>query len=180
MKKILITLCIIMLSFAMRAQEHMTFMGIPIDGKISTFTQKLEDKGFTYVKTEDWGDVFSGTFAGKRGCTINVFTLKSSTVWAVAVEFPSIPFWKFWKSAKDEYQAIKKIISSKYGEPDDDFDYDFDGYEMTSIESSSFQTCRGYITVEIVGGKAVSVMYCDEINLEIKIQEDESSISEDI
>ena len=193
MKKILITLCIIMLSFAMRAQEHMTFMGIPIDGKISTFTQKLEDKGFTYVKAEDGVTFLTGTFAGNRNCIILVgSSIKSLTVWKVVVAFPSK---SSWESLKNEYQTMKSLYSRKYGEPNI---YEFfispyyegDGYEMTAISigkahyESFFKTNDGYIHLAIKDGKYrsgyVTVEYEDGINVKIKSQEEESSISEDI
>lgn len=193
MKKILITLCIIMLSFAMRAQEHMTFMGIPIDGKISAFTQKLEDKGFTYVKTEDGVTFLTGSFAGNRDCIILVASsIKSLTVWKVLVVFPSK---SSWESLKNEYQTMKSLYSRKYGEPNI---YEFfispyyegDGYEMTAISigkahyESFFKTNDGYIHLAIKDGKYrsgyVTVGYEDGINVKIKSQEEEASISEDI
>ena len=190
MKKILITLCIIILSFAMRAQEHMTFMGIPIDGKISAFVQKLEDKGFTYIRTSEDGVAYlTGSFAGKRDCRILVASsIKSLTVWKVVVSFPSK---SSWDSVKDEYQAMKKIISSKYGEPEHVFEffitpyYEGDGCEISAIKNgkchydSFFETDTGGVQVSIAGAFIV-VAYEDEINVNIKIQEEESSILEDI
>lgn len=193
MKKILITLCIIMLSFAMRAQEHMTFMGIPIDGKISTFVQKLEDKGFTYVNTGYGVTFLTGSFAGNRDCIILVFSsIKSLTVWKIFVVFPSK---SSWESLKNEYQTMKSLYSRKYGEPNI---YEFfispyyegDGYEMTAISigkahyESFFKTNDGYIRLAIDNGEYgsgyVTVGYEDGINVKIKSQEEESSISEDI
>lgn len=193
MKKILITLCIIMLSFAMRAQEHMTFMGIPIDGKISAFVQKLEDKGFTYVNTGYGVTFLTGTFAGNRNCIILVgSSIKSLTVWKVVVAFPSK---SSWESLKNEYQTMKSLYSRKYGEPDI-FEYftspyyEGDGYEMTALSTgkatyeSFFKTNDGYIHLAIKDGKYrggyVTVGYEDGINVKIKSQEEESSISEDI
>lgn len=194
MKKILIALCIIMLSFAMRAQEHMTFMGIPIDGKISTFVQKLEDKGFTCVRTREDGVAYlTGSFAGKRDCIILVApSVKSLTVWKVVVVFPSK---SSWESLKNEYQTMKSLYSRKYGEPNI---YEFfispyyegDGYEMTAISigkayyESFFETNDGSIRLAIDDGEyrsgCVTVGYEDGINVKIKSQEEESSISEDI
>lgn len=195
MKKILITLCIIMLSFAMRAQEHMTFMGIPIDGKISAFVQKLEDKGFTYIRTrEDGVACLTGSFAGKRDCRILVVSsIRSLTVWKVVVSFPSK---SSWGSVKDEYQTVKSLYSRKYGEPEDVFEffitpyYEGDGYEIGAISigkahyESFFKTNDGYIHLAIDAGEYrsgyVTVEYEDGINVKIKRQEEESSISEDI
>ena len=47
MKKIIIILATLFVALAINAQsDHFTFMGIPIDGKISAFEKSLKKKGF--------------------------------------------------------------------------------------------------------------------------------------
>lgn len=49
MKKVIMTIMIMMLSsLSSVAQKHLTFMGVPLDGTISTFQKKIADKGVSY------------------------------------------------------------------------------------------------------------------------------------
>lgn len=195
MKKILITLCIIMLSFAMRAQEHMTFMGIPIDGKISTFVQKLEDKGFTYIEPTEIGCTLYGDFAGESDCIIGVYgSPTSNTVWKVSVGFPSKPSWI---SVKIQYLKLKEIYTEKYGKPIQTNEVfalpyrDGTGDELFAIKSgkgyymSFFKTDVGKILIQINAGAKygsgyIMISYEDGINVGVMEKEKESSILEDI
>jgi len=62
MKKILLTIAIVVCSISSFAQNDVTkFMGIPVDGSKSAMIQKLKGKGFTYHQT---GDYLSGRFNG--------------------------------------------------------------------------------------------------------------------
>ena len=46
MKKILLTICTLLILALAQAQEHMTFKDIPMDCDITTFISKLESKGY--------------------------------------------------------------------------------------------------------------------------------------
>ena len=52
MKKIISVLCVFCLCMAVSAQQHMKFMGIPLDGTIDNFAMKLKAKGITYDAAE--------------------------------------------------------------------------------------------------------------------------------
>ena len=72
MKKILLSLTLLMLSVVMYAQNEVTkFLGIPIDGTKADMIQKLKAKGFTYNAQIG---LLEGTFNGE-----NVYILKSAT-----------------------------------------------------------------------------------------------------
>ena len=47
MKKIFTILAMLFAVINIMAQEHLSFKGIPIEGSITTFCQKLKTKGFT-------------------------------------------------------------------------------------------------------------------------------------
>ena len=49
MKKILITLTVLFAVIDIMAQEHLSFKGIPIEGSMTEFCQKLKSKGFTSI-----------------------------------------------------------------------------------------------------------------------------------
>ena len=58
-------------SYAQSASEHLTFKGIPIEGSMSEFCQKLKSKGFTSIGSENNLALFMGDFTG-RNATIGV------------------------------------------------------------------------------------------------------------
>ena len=81
MKKILLSLTLLMLSVAMYAQNEVTkFLGIPIDGTKADMIQKIKAKGFNYNAQED---CLEGIFNGEN-VYIYILTNKSK-VWRIAV-----------------------------------------------------------------------------------------------
>ena len=81
MKKILLSLTLLMLSVAMYAQNEVTkFLGIPIDGTKADMIQKIKAKGFSYNAQED---CLEGIFNGEN-VYISILTNKSK-VWRIAV-----------------------------------------------------------------------------------------------
>lgn len=49
MKKIILTLTVLFATINVMAQDHLSFKGIPIEGSMTEFCQKLKAKGFTSV-----------------------------------------------------------------------------------------------------------------------------------
>ena len=93
----------------------MTFKGVPIDGTLNEFVDKMKQARFTYIGTHDGIAVLQGDFAGHKGCTIGVYTLKSSNkVNTIAVMFPP---QKDWSSLESTYVSLKSMLTEKYGEP---------------------------------------------------------------
>ena len=66
MKKILITLTVLFAVIDIMAQEHLSFKGIPIEGSMTEFCQKLKSKGFTSIGRENNITLFSGDFTGRQ------------------------------------------------------------------------------------------------------------------
>lgn len=100
------------------AQEssHLKFKGIPIDGKLDSFVQKLKNKGYTYVGTKDGMSVLKGEFATTKGCTIGVARFSHrDQVNTVVVMFPEM---KTWSTIYNTYLEYKEMLTEKYGEPD--------------------------------------------------------------
>lgn len=91
MKKIISVLFALCLCMAASAQQHMKFMGIPMDGSIDNFTLKLKAKGVTYdaVKSRAMGPggkFYNGTFMGEKATFMVFFNAKSRVVFGVSVE----------------------------------------------------------------------------------------------
>lgn len=93
MKRLLFTLLICALTLSVNAQDHLTVMGIPVDGTITEFTQKLKAKGMKHdiehSKTLPVGGrLFYGTFFGEEGTTLYVaYNPKTKIVYQVNVCF---------------------------------------------------------------------------------------------
>lgn len=118
MKKFLVFMLGMLLCTAALAQtesEHLTFKGIPIDGSVSSFVEKMEQKGFTYLSTIDNTAVLKGTFAGYDNCEIYVNPIKQKDlVYLVGVHFPSV---NNWEALSTNYYWLKNMLTTKYGDP---------------------------------------------------------------
>lgn len=137
MRKTLLALFLMFfVAFSVNAQEHMKFMGIPIDGTQNEFGVKLIAKGF--VKKGIDGNIhsFKGRFTGKDVDVYVLATEKTKVVWKVVVFFEKETSWSSIKTMFNDY---KVMLTEKYGKPSDDFHffvkpyYEGDGYEMQAL-----------------------------------------------
>ena len=120
MKKIIITLSLLMVlmtsSFA-QSSEHLKFKGVPIDGTLNEYVNKMKQAGFYYEATEDGIALLSGEFAGYSDCIVGVKTLqKLNLVHEIVVLFPS---QDKWAGLNYDYERLKTMLTKKYGEPDE-------------------------------------------------------------
>lgn len=117
MKKILFLLLLNIAPFILFAQidsVHMVFKGVPIDGTLKEYVQKMQKKGFSLVFTEDGIAILEGDFAGYKKCQIGVATLKEKDlVNKITVIFPQC---NTWSSLSSDYFSLKDMLSEKYGE----------------------------------------------------------------
>lgn len=114
MKRITVTLMLFMVAICIMAQEHLSFKGIPIDGSVASFCQKLKAKGFTYSGRD--GDVFSftGDFAGCEA-TVGVCGMNNGeNVYMVVVQYESSDDRI---ALVNSYNNYKDLYTQKYGEP---------------------------------------------------------------
>ena len=189
MKRMLLTLCSVLIVTFAQAQEHMIFKDISMDCNLTTFVSKLVAKGYEKVLVKDDAVALTGNFAGKKDCTILVLSSANShLVWKVSVLFPE---HTSWSSLKSEYFLFKESYSKKYGKPES-FEYftdpyeEGDGYELQAVKlekciyASYFNTPLGYIVLDIHKDKFVRVTYEDAINAEIRDKEKEQAVSDDI
>lgn len=100
---------------AQTESPHLSFKGVPIDGTLNEYVQKMKQKGFDYIGTEDGIAILSGDFAAYKGCTVGVATLKQKDlVSKITVIFPSC---ESWASLANNYYSLKEMLTEKYGEP---------------------------------------------------------------
>ena len=107
------------------AQQHLSFKGVPINGTLQEYTNAMVKAGFHYERTQNGLSILTGDFAGYKGCTIVVSTLKNlDVVSRIAVLFPDRDTWT---SVLNDYQSLKSMLTEKYGYPSESKEK-FDGY----------------------------------------------------
>ena len=96
---------------------HLRFEGIPIDGPIEPFVQKLKEKGFKPMEKWEEMQCLKGTFAGKSNCQVFVLrNVKRDIVYRVVV---CMPFRDNWEQIERDYQYLQRYYIKKLGAPDE-------------------------------------------------------------
>jgi len=187
MKKIMTTAIfalIAMISFAQAKTEsstHLVFKGVPIDGTLRTYISKMEQNGFTLIRTEDGIAILEGDFASYKNCTVGVATLKQKDlVSKITVMFPK---QDTWSTLSSNYFSLKEMLTEKYGKPSNSVEK-FDGLgpddDNSRMHSTKFDRCKynttfkmeqGTIQLSIEHDSAlrcfVQLTYRDKINSDI-------------
>lgn len=98
------------------SQKHMKFMGIPIDGNVYSFCEKLKAKGF--VKNEEGNNIISymGTFYGESAyidvtydpSNKNVYQVSASIIKQYPISLYSIQR-DIMKAIEDKYKYRKEV-----------------------------------------------------------------------
>lgn len=118
-KHLLLILCTLFISASLNAQsnssQHLTFLGIPINGPIATFQKKLIAKGFKYDQDnsrafEEPIRFFNGKYAGEDALLIVQYIRNPNLVYSVCVTIS--------KSTESEvinlYNHFKSNLEEKY------------------------------------------------------------------
>ena len=185
MKKIISVFFAICLCMAASAQQHMKFMGIPLDGTIDNFALKLKAKGVTYDAAESKAAgkgirKFCGTFMGEMATFTVFYNYKSKIVFSAVAElyYPTV------ESAHTPFVNLNDQLQQKYPDatckeytgPDGKTDgLAFDIFDETGDNRIGFilQTLRvpssGY-------GISICLTYTDTDNL----MKSEKILSEDL
>ena len=185
MKKAIFTLTLLLVTISLMAQEHLSFKGIPIEGSMTEFCQKLRAKGFTSLGSDDGVTLFTGDFTG-RNATIGVTaTDDGKNVFAVIVFFdPS----KEWNTLVTTYDYYKDLYTRKYGNPtisrennpahsDSNTALMAEVYQGSVVYASAWEVAGGDIQLSIektsgIYEGMVMIRYRDAQNIEAKIQND--------
>ena len=185
MKKIISVFFVLCLCMAASAQQHMKFMGIPLDGTIDDFAIKLKAKGVTYDAAESKAAgkgirKFCGTFMGEMATFTVFYNYKSKIVFSAVAElyYPTV------ESAHTPFVNLNDQLQQKYPDatckeytgPDGKTDgLAFDIFDETGDNRIGFilQTLRvpssGY-------GISICLTYTDTDNL----MKSEKILSEDL
>ena len=164
------------------AQQHLSFKGVPINGTLKSYTDAMVKAGFHYELTQDGTALLTGDFAGYKGCTVGVSTLKNlDVVSRIAVLFPEK---ETWSAVLGDYEHLKNMLTVKYGTPSDSQEKftgyigDYDNYlVMDALKDgeyvwyTTFTTELGDIELSIMSGTKyntamVRLSYYDKANSE--------------
>jgi hypothetical protein len=186
MKKIIFTLITLCFALNSIAQEHLTFKGIPIEGSMTSFCQKLKSKGLKQVATKKNVTLFLGDFTGRDAKIAVGATDDGKNVHSVVVMFdPS----EEWNTLTNTYDYFKELYTHKYGEPeasvennpansDSNISKMAELHQGTVTWASAWEVTGGIIELsiknltEILYEGMVVICYRDKQNIENKIQND--------
>lgn len=94
------------------AQEHLSFKGIPIEGSMTAFCQKLKAKGFTQMGRDNNVTMFTGDFTGRQATVGVGATDDGKSVHSVVVIFDES---SEWNTLVNTYDYYKGLYIRKYG-----------------------------------------------------------------
>lgn len=185
MKRISATLMLLFVAICIMAQEHLSFKGIPIEGSMTTFCQKLKAKGFTSIGRDNNLTLFSGDFTGRKATVGVTATDDGKNVFAVVVLFdPSGE----WNTLVNTYDYYKDLYTRKYGQPtiskennparsDDNISLMAEVHQGTVVYGSVWEVTGGDIQLSIEKASGVykgmvMIRNRDSQNVEAKIKND--------
>ena len=180
MKRVVFFLTFLVMSlvcFGQTESEHLKFMGIPLEGSLSNFTNKLKAKGFK--ETTEGPNLLIGYFAGIADCHIFITCFNNTNqVESVTVAFPVS---ESWSDLSTKFSNIKMMLTEKYGEPFDEHEEFEDPYIDDSLSKfrearlgkinfkSTFNIENGFAFLKIESrsiGCYVALYYFDKSNLQ--------------
>lgn len=156
MKRLLLIAAVILVGVTASAQ-HLTFMGIPIDGNRAHFIRELMFK--KDFKKSEYYSKENPTLTGKfseRDVLVIPLAYGKNRIWRVGVMFDETQSWRILKST---FNTLVDELTTKYGSPSSvrrdtpDPYFDGSGKEMDGLRygkvdwQAEFITPNGYISV---------------------------------
>lgn len=141
--------------------EHMKFKGVPMEGTLQSFTNKLKSQGYTLLGIEDGVSLLTGEFAGYKNCRIGAMADNSGMICKVTVIFPDMDKWS---ELNECYSNYKEMLTEKYGKPvkfKESFDSPLTDDDFLKMSSVRYDQCKYY-----------SVFSCNQGNIELSISHD--------
>lgn len=185
MKKNFVILTMLFAIINITAQEHLSFKGIPIEGSMTTFCQRLKTKGFTSIGRNNNISMFTGDFTGRKATVGVTATDDGKNVFAVVVFLdPSGE----WNTLVNTYDYYKELYTRKYGDPtvskednparlDSNTALMAEVHQGTVVYGSVWEVSGGEIQLSIEKASGfyegmVMIRYRDSQNVEAKIKND--------
>lgn len=185
MKKLLFTLILACIALCGFSQEHLSFKGIPIEGSMTSFCQKLKAKGFIQIGHDNNVTMFTGNFTGRQATVGVGASDDGKNIFSIVVLFdPSGE----WNTLVNTYDYYKDLYTRKYGKPsvskennpahsDSNIALMAEVHQGTVKYGSAWDVPGGNIQLSIEKSSGiyegmVMIRYRDSLNVETKIQSD--------
>lgn len=112
---LLLSLCTLFSAVAQTSNQPLTFKGIPVEGSVNSFCEKLIAKGAEWIGREGNACMLTGKFAGENDCDFVIKgTEKTDEIIFVMAQLPK---QNNWYSLELQYRTFIKLLTTKYGEP---------------------------------------------------------------
>lgn len=144
--------------------QHLTYLGIPIDGSMADFSQKLVEKGFKQVSNENNSCGFYGKVLNDSVITFVYCTYKTKTVYSVT----QVKFSKSEFDSKMYLSSMKELYRKKY--ESNAFYTDFDNL-LKIIENGETIGYLGFSLSQNGNLFFVNIIFNDNKNLELNDKE---------
>lgn len=171
MKKITLSLIACLISLMVSAQvEHLKFMGIPLNGTITSFQAKLQAKGVKYdpLGSKQFGvgcRCFKGTFSNEKAYFYVYYNDKTKIVYRAKAVITCYNI----EYGNRKFDSFSGMLKSKYSDGEF-YDGEQDGYPALSIlvPDSKLEKSLGQVGVYISNS---SEPYIDEVYLHIDYED---------
>ncbi len=155
--------------------KHLTFLDIPLNGKVAKFEKKMKKQGFTPYYRDSASVTLKGPYADTQ-CQLQILAttdIKKGVVWKTVVTLK--PHTE-WNSLEKEYDREVAAAIKKYGMPTQTFHSFSEPYvkgdynEMRAVKEQKvdyicvFETDKGLILIEITPNAEVRISYEDAQN----------------
>ena len=100
--------------------EHLKFMGIPMEGPLDDFSDKIIAKGFQFEMVNDNNlTILQGIFAGHQASVL-LQPNRNNDIYRVQVIFgDGKNYFTSWEKISSLYYELKDLLISKYGQPEE-------------------------------------------------------------
>ena len=177
MKKIFTFILLVCIAILAKA-DHMSFMGIPIDGSITSFQSQLSSKGFKFIQKSEEGRLYKGKFFGETVSVFVYYDNKNKTVNSVLVIFPEdhlVPcrtlYDRLSRSLAEKYLLVEEKTNKGYLNPVE--------LRESSFAYKSQDQILGLITLSEdnkYNDYWCTIMYYDNENMKKQIQSEKEDL----
>lgn len=180
MKRLLILIISCLCFTQAFSDDHLKFLGFPIDGTVNEYASKIKSKGFYVSPDNEYASkglrVMEGPFLGKtRSFGLNY---DKETNLMYGVTFAE----KFYdeKDAKSLYDKLVSLLREKYPNAtfDPSFETDEDPISCCSFEIKEGIICLGIFDVD--SGYLFKMSYTDRINYNKKYEREHQDALDDL
>ena len=158
------------------AQENLSFKGIPIEGSMTAFCQKLKAKGFTQMGRDNNVTMFTGDFTGRQATVGVGATDDGKSVHSVVVIFDESSEWNTLVNTIRKYGEPSACREHNPSRQDSNISLMYELGQGTVTYASAWNVTRGTIELSIekagYSDGVVIIRYRDAQNVENKIQKD--------